>query len=73
MDARSDNIRNEHIKSPTRVMQTANKVHPCDENERGAHSQKNANVEHFTKTPAGILFGGHPADATLPCISRAHV
>ena len=51
---RRDNIRNEHIRGTTRVVQLSKKiteittevVRPCEENERGAHSEKNARCRH---------------------------
>ena len=51
---RRDKIRNEHIRGTTRVVQASKKtterttlvVGPCEENERGAHSEKNAGCGH---------------------------
>ena len=54
---RRDKIRNEHIRGTTRVVQASKKitekrrkttevVRPCEENERGAHSEKNARCRH---------------------------
>ena len=50
---RRDNIRNEHIRGTTRVVQasqkiakTAEVVRPCVENERGAQREKNARCGH---------------------------
>ena len=52
---RRDKIRNEHIRGTTRVVQASKKitekrlkwyVRPCEENERGAHSEKNARCGH---------------------------
>ena len=51
---RRDDIRNEHIRGTTRVVQASKKitekttevVRPCKENERRAHSEKNVRCEH---------------------------
>ena len=51
---RRDKIRNEHIIGTTRVVQASKKitekttevVRPCEEHERGAHSEKNARCRH---------------------------
>ena len=48
---RRDTIRNEHIRGTTRVVQenyrkTTEVVRPCEENESGAHSEKNARCGH---------------------------
>ena len=48
---RRDNIRNEHIRGTTRVVQanyrkTTAVVRPCKENERRTHSEKNVRCEH---------------------------
>ena len=52
---RRDKIRNEHIRGTTRVVQASKKitekllfkvVRPCEENESGAHSEKNAGCGH---------------------------
>ena len=44
-----DNIRNEHIRGKTRVVQASKKItekRSCEENERGAHSEKNVRCGH---------------------------
>ena len=45
-----DHIQNEHIRGTTRVVQAYKKitkqVRPCEKNERGAHSEKNARCGH---------------------------
>ena len=58
MDVRSvtrrDKIRNEHIRGTTSAVQASKKItekrlkweRPCEENERGAHSEKNARCGH---------------------------
>ena len=55
---RRDKIRNEHIRGTTRVVQASKKitekrlfkvVRPCEKNERGAHSEKNARCRHTMK------------------------
>ena len=49
---RRDNIRNEHIRGKTRVVQASKKITEKrlkwygQENERGAHSEKNARCRH---------------------------
>ena len=49
---RRNKIRNEHIRGTTRVVEASKKitekrlVRPCEENERGAHSEKNARCRH---------------------------
>ena len=47
---RRDKIRNEHIRGTRRVVQASKKItekrRPCEENERGAHSEKNARCGH---------------------------
>ena len=51
---RREKIRNEHIRGTTRVVQASKKitekttevVRPCEENVRGAHSEKNARCGH---------------------------
>ena len=47
---RRDKTRNEHNKSGARVQENYRKttevVRPCEENERGAHSEKNARCGH---------------------------
>ena len=50
---RRDNIRNEHTRGTTSVQENYRKttevVRPCEENESGAHSEKNAICGHFRK------------------------
>ena len=47
---RRDKIRDEHIRGTTRVVQASKNItekrRPCEENERGAHSEKNARCGH---------------------------
>ena len=50
---RRDKIRNEHIRETATVVQASKKItekrlviRPCDENERGAHSEMNARCGH---------------------------
>ena len=53
---RRDKIRNEHIRGTARVVQASKKitekrlVPPCEENERGAHSEKNARCGNTRET-----------------------
>ena len=47
---RRDKIQNEHIRGTTRMVQASKKItgkcRPCEENESGAHSGKNARCGH---------------------------
>ena len=55
---RRGTIRDEHITGTTRVVQenyrkTTEVVRPCEENEKGAHSEKNARGGHASESKTG--------------------